>query len=72
MSWLSEAYSMWWEALLSLDVEQRALVLPQLNVPGLDSPWKALAFLRSDGAVLGGGRLSRRRRGRRNCGCYVK
>ena len=68
MSWLSEAHSWWWDALLSLNAGgMQGLVLPQLNVPGfVDSPLEALPFLRSEWEGRSweepGG--SRRRRGR--------
>lgn len=56
-SWLFGAHSLGWNALLSLDIAGRDLVLPQLTLPGFSgSPWEAIPFLRSERGVGGLGR----------------
>ena len=66
MNRLFGAHSLWWDALLSLDVEGRDLVLPHLkDMPGVvDSPVADLALSEM---WMGGDRM---REG--NCSWYVK
>ena len=75
LHWLFGTHSVWMDTLFSLDIEGRALVLPQNNVVGfVDSLWEALPSLRSGSGMewQGEGRGTIRRGKSGDWDLYVK
>lgn len=55
MSRLSGSHYLWWDTLLTPDKARRALVLPQLNVPGFAVPsWEGMEAAGGRGGGVGG------------------